>query len=138
MPSHGNGDEPKGTIGPNESQQEVSLNTLQPASFHSVWSETNIWYALGCIAPLGNSIQMATKQQKVYLLTEAQRDALLSYLQNRPYKEVAVGIQFLMSAPTAVLNVQTSGEEENTSENDIAEGGQPNDVDPDSPLKFGG
>lgn len=46
-----------------------------------------------------------TSQQKVYLINESQRDALLSYLQGRPYKEVANGIQFLVSAPTAMLNV---------------------------------
>lgn len=80
---------------------------------------------------------MAIKQQKVYLLTEAQRDGLLSYLQNRPYKEVAVGIQFLMSAPTAVLNVQTQDGEEGDSGNGVAEDGQAPNVDPDSPLKFG-
>ena len=44
-------------------------------------------------------------QQKVYLIAEAQRDALISYLQERPYKEVANGIQFLASAPTAMLNI---------------------------------
>ena len=96
---------------------------------------------LGCITPLGNKNPMPTKQQKVYLLTEAQRDALLSYLQNRPYKEVAVGIQFLMSAPTAVLNVQVNEEEAGDSANGAGEGGEGGpspDVDPNSPLKFGG
>lgn len=45
-----------------------------------------------------------TASQKVYLITEAQRDALLSYLQERPYKEVAAGIEFLLNATTATLN----------------------------------
>jgi len=47
---------------------------------------------------------MTVSQQKVYLITEAQRDALLSYLQERPYKEVAAGIEFLINATTATLN----------------------------------
>lgn len=51
---------------------------------------------------------METTQQKVYLLSASQRDALLSYLQERPYKEVANGIQFLLNAPTATLNVQSN------------------------------
>jgi hypothetical protein len=53
---------------------------------------------------------MTVSQQKVYLLTEPQRDALLSYLQERPYKEVASGIEFLLNATTAVLNA-SSGDE---------------------------
>ncbi|NJO77570.1 MAG: hypothetical protein HC827_02990 [Cyanobacteria bacterium RM1_2_2] len=48
---------------------------------------------------------MAKVKQTVYLITEQQRDAIIGYLQNRPYREVASGIQFLMNAPTAVLNV---------------------------------
>jgi hypothetical protein len=32
--------------------------------------------------------------------------ALLGYLQNRPYREVAAGIQFLVNAPTAAVNVE--------------------------------
>lgn len=54
---------------------------------------------------------MTTSQQKVYLITESQREALLGYLQNRPYKEVATGIQFLVNAPTAMLQVQTQDNE---------------------------
>jgi hypothetical protein len=50
---------------------------------------------------------MTVSPQKVYLLTEAQRDALLSYLQERPYKEVAAGIEFLLNATTAMLSVQS-------------------------------
>lgn len=50
---------------------------------------------------------MAKVKQTVYLITEQQRDAIVSYLQNRPYREVASGIQFLVNAPTAVLNVDT-------------------------------
>jgi hypothetical protein len=59
---------------------------------------------------------MTTSQQKVYLITESQQEALLNYLQNRPYKEVAVGIQFLLNAPTAVLNIRNSDLEESPTE----------------------
>ena len=50
---------------------------------------------------------MAKVQQTVYLITEQQREALINYLQNRPFREVAVAIQFLTNAPNAVLNVDT-------------------------------
>jgi hypothetical protein len=50
---------------------------------------------------------MTVSQQKVYLITETQRDALLSYLQERPYKEVAAGIEFLLNATTATLNASS-------------------------------
>jgi len=63
---------------------------------------------------------MTVSQQKVYLLTETQRDALLSYLQERPYKEVAAGIEFLLNATTAMLST--------SSDNDAA-------ITPDSPTK---
>lgn len=45
---------------------------------------------------------MAT-EQKVYLITEDQRNALLAYLQERPYKEVAAGIEFLFNATPATM-----------------------------------
>lgn len=54
---------------------------------------------------------MTVQKRKVFLITEAQRDALLTYLQERPYKEVASGIQFLMNAPSAMLNIETNEEE---------------------------
>lgn len=57
---------------------------------------------------------MTTSQQKVYLITEPQRDALLNYLQERPYKEVASGIEFLLNATSAVLNVPSSNNPEAT------------------------
>ena len=57
---------------------------------------------------------MTASQQKVYLLTEVQRDALLSYLQERPYKEVAAGIEFLLNATTAMLSVQSDNAEESS------------------------
>jgi len=57
---------------------------------------------------------MAKVKQKVYIVTEQQRDALLNYLLNRPYREVASGVQFLTNAPTTVLNVDVP-EEESTS-----------------------
>lgn len=49
---------------------------------------------------------MTQVKQTVYLLSEQQRNALLNYLQDRPFREVAAGIQFLMNAPTAALNVE--------------------------------
>lgn len=49
---------------------------------------------------------MATLKRSVYLLSEQQRNALLSYLQNRPYREVASGIEMLMKAPTAKVDVE--------------------------------
>ena len=51
-------------------------------------------------------VPMATLKRSVYLLSEQQRNALLSYLQNRPYREVAAGIQMLMNAPTAQVDVE--------------------------------
>jgi hypothetical protein len=54
---------------------------------------------------------MATVQRPVYLISEQQRTALLGYLQDRPYREVAAGIQFLLNAPTANLNVDVPEEE---------------------------
>jgi hypothetical protein len=54
---------------------------------------------------------MAQVQQKVYLLTEQQRDALLNYLLNRPYREVATGVQFLNNAPTTILNIEVPDEQ---------------------------
>lgn len=53
---------------------------------------------------------MTVSQQKVYLITEAQRDALLSYLQERPYKEVAAGIEFLLNATTAMLSTSSDSD----------------------------
>lgn len=54
---------------------------------------------------------MAQVQQKVYLVTEQQRDALLNYLLNRPYREVANGVQFLNNAPTTILNLEVPDEQ---------------------------
>ncbi|BDA75221.1 hypothetical protein CAL7716_093870 [Calothrix sp. PCC 7716] len=54
---------------------------------------------------------MAKVKQKVYLVSEQQRDALLNYLLNRPYREVAGGVQFLTNAPTTVLNLEVPEEE---------------------------
>ncbi|MEB3295181.1 MAG: hypothetical protein VKJ24_18665 [Synechococcales bacterium] len=48
---------------------------------------------------------MASVERTVYLISEQQREALLGYLQERPYREVAAGIQFLLNAPTASVNV---------------------------------
>ncbi|MBD2520361.1 hypothetical protein H6G93_36575 [Nostoc sp. FACHB-973] len=54
---------------------------------------------------------MATIQKKVYIITEQQRDALIEYLQNRPFREVAAGVQFLINAPSANLNTEVPDEE---------------------------
>jgi hypothetical protein len=54
---------------------------------------------------------MSTVKQTVFLITERQRDGLVGYLQNRPYGEVAGAIQFLTSAPSAVLNVNVPEEQ---------------------------
>ena len=53
---------------------------------------------------------MAKVKQKVYLMTEQQRDALLNYLLNQPYREVAGGVQFLTNAPSTVLNLDVPEE----------------------------
>lgn len=53
---------------------------------------------------------MAKVKQKVYLMTEQQRDALLNYLLNQPYREVAGGVQFLTNAPSTVLNLEVPEE----------------------------
>ncbi|HEY9813586.1 MAG TPA: hypothetical protein V6D31_08620 [Candidatus Sericytochromatia bacterium] len=59
---------------------------------------------------------MAKVQQTVYLITEQQREALINYLQNRPFREVAVAIQFLTNAPNAVLNVENPDPQPSASE----------------------
>ncbi|MBW4598224.1 MAG: hypothetical protein KME29_01065 [Calothrix sp. FI2-JRJ7] len=53
---------------------------------------------------------MPIVQQKVYLITEQQREALLNYFFNRPYREVAGGVELLTKAPTTVLNVEVPEE----------------------------
>ena len=54
---------------------------------------------------------MSKVKQKVYLVTEQQRDALLNYLLNRPYREVAGGVQFLSNAPTTILDLEVPEDE---------------------------
>lgn len=49
---------------------------------------------------------MATVKQKVHLITEQQRNGLLKYLLDRPYREVAVAIQILAQAPTTEVNME--------------------------------
>ena len=63
---------------------------------------------------------MTTSQQKVYLITEPQRDALLSYLQERPYKEVAAGIEFLLNATTATLNAPSSSDDPSVADSEVS------------------
>jgi len=53
---------------------------------------------------------MTKVKQKVYLLSEQQRNALLSYLLNQPYREVAGGVEFLQNAPTTMVNIEVPGE----------------------------
>jgi hypothetical protein len=50
-------------------------------------------------------------QKKVYLITQEQRDALLNYLLNRPYREVATGVEFLNNAPSTMVNLQVPDEQ---------------------------
>jgi hypothetical protein len=50
-------------------------------------------------------------QKKVYLITQEQRDALLNYLLNRPYREVATGVEFLNNAPTTMVNLEVTNEQ---------------------------
>lgn len=49
---------------------------------------------------------METVKRSVYLVSEQQRNALLNYLKERPYQEVASGIQMLLNAPTAQVDVE--------------------------------
>jgi hypothetical protein len=58
---------------------------------------------------------MAKVERTVYLISEQQREALIGYLQNRPYREVAAGIQFLINAPTATVNVDLPEDAEGAS-----------------------
>ncbi|MGF1481603.1 MAG: hypothetical protein ACFB4I_19320 [Cyanophyceae cyanobacterium] len=54
---------------------------------------------------------MATVKQKVYLITEQQRNALLNYLQNQPYREVALAVQFLAKAPSSEISLEAPDEQ---------------------------
>jgi len=67
---------------------------------------------------------MTASQQKVYLITEPQRDALLSYLQERPYKEVAAGIEFLLNATTAMLNAPSGGDDTSVTHSEVSKESQ--------------
>jgi hypothetical protein len=53
---------------------------------------------------------MAKVEQAIYCITEPQRNALLKYLLDRPYREVAIAVQFLTNAPTAFVNVEVPDE----------------------------
>jgi hypothetical protein len=53
---------------------------------------------------------MAKVEQAIYCITEAQRNALLKYLLERPYREVAIAVQFLTNAPSAFVNVEVPDE----------------------------
>ncbi|MBE9258543.1 MULTISPECIES: hypothetical protein [Dolichospermum] len=63
---------------------------------------------------------MSNVKQTVYLITDRQRDGLIGYLQNCPYKEVAGAIQFLTSAPSAVLNVDVPEDQSATNNGESA------------------
>lgn len=54
---------------------------------------------------------MANVKQKVYLITEQQRNGVLNYLLDRPYREVAVAIQILAKAPTTEVNLEVPDEQ---------------------------
>ena len=54
---------------------------------------------------------MTRVKQTVYLMTEQQRDVLLNYLLNRPYREVAGAIQFLGKAPKTEINLEVPDEQ---------------------------
>ncbi len=54
---------------------------------------------------------MVKVKQKVYLITEQQRNGLLNYLLNRPYREVAGAIQLLAKAPTTEINLEVPDEQ---------------------------
>ncbi|MDH6099409.1 hypothetical protein NWP21_11280 [Anabaenopsis sp. FSS-46] len=54
---------------------------------------------------------MPQVQKRVYLITQEQRDALLNYLLNRPYREVATGVEFLNNAPTTMVNLEVTNEQ---------------------------
>ncbi|MDB9447415.1 hypothetical protein [Anabaena sp. CS-542/02] len=54
---------------------------------------------------------MPQLQKKVYLITQEQRDALLNYLLDRPYREVATGVEFLNNAPSTMVNLQVPDEQ---------------------------
>lgn len=54
---------------------------------------------------------MPQVQQKVFLISEQQRNALLNYLLDRPYREVAQGIEFLKNAPTTIVNIEVPAEQ---------------------------
>ena len=54
---------------------------------------------------------MATVKKKVHLITEQQRNGLLKYLLDRPYREVAVAIQVLAQAPTTEVNMEVPDEQ---------------------------
>ncbi|BAZ46770.1 hypothetical protein NIES4102_38100 [Chondrocystis sp. NIES-4102] len=63
---------------------------------------------------------MAKVEQPIYCITEQQRNALLKYLLDRPYKEVAIAVQFLTNAPSAFVNVEVPDELE-TAESKLEE-----------------
>lgn len=54
---------------------------------------------------------MTTVKQTVHLITEQQREGLLKYLLNRPYREVAGAIEFLAKAPKTEINLEVPDEQ---------------------------
>lgn len=54
---------------------------------------------------------MATVKQKVYLISEKQREALLNYLLDRPYREVAIAVQILAKAPSTNVDIEVPDED---------------------------
>jgi hypothetical protein len=54
---------------------------------------------------------MTIVKQKVYLISEKQREALLNYLLDRPYREVAIAVQILAKAPSTNVDIDVPEEE---------------------------
>lgn len=54
---------------------------------------------------------MTTVKQTVHLITEQQREGLLKYLLNRPYREVAGAVEVLAKAPKTEINLEVPNEQ---------------------------
>lgn len=54
---------------------------------------------------------MTMVKQTVHLITEQQREGLLKYLLNRPYREVAGAVEVLAKAPKTEINLEVPDEQ---------------------------
>ena len=68
-----------------------------------------------------------------YLISEKQREALLNYFLDRPYREVAVAVQILAKAPSSNVDVEVPDEEAAKLENASSED---NNSEKTEPLKM--